>query len=84
MNRKISVIGLGYVGLPVAVAFGKKSKVILEFLAFKLGVINADLVREHKRYYDKNEYDILSKKTDSIIKKFYFFQLGLNTVCILR
>jgi UDP-N-acetyl-D-glucosamine/UDP-N-acetyl-D-galactosamine dehydrogenase len=28
MNRKISVIGLGYVGLPVAIAFGKKSKVI--------------------------------------------------------
>jgi UDP-N-acetyl-D-glucosamine/UDP-N-acetyl-D-galactosamine dehydrogenase len=28
MHRKISVIGLGYVGLPVAVAFGKKSKVI--------------------------------------------------------
>jgi UDP-N-acetyl-D-glucosamine/UDP-N-acetyl-D-galactosamine dehydrogenase len=28
MPRKISVIGLGYIGLPVAVAFGKKSKVI--------------------------------------------------------
>ena len=28
MNRKISVTGLGYVGLPVAVAFGKSSKVI--------------------------------------------------------
>lgn len=28
MNRKISVIGLGYVGLPLAVAFGLKSKVI--------------------------------------------------------
>ena len=28
MERKISVIGLGYVGLPVAIAFGKKSKVI--------------------------------------------------------
>jgi UDP-N-acetyl-D-glucosamine/UDP-N-acetyl-D-galactosamine dehydrogenase len=28
MKRKISVIGLGYVGLPVAVAFGNKSKVI--------------------------------------------------------
>ena len=27
-NRKISVIGLGYVGLPVAVAFGNKQKVI--------------------------------------------------------
>ncbi len=28
MNRKISIIGLGYVGLPVAVAFGKKNTVI--------------------------------------------------------
>ncbi len=27
-NRKISVVGLGYVGLPVAVAFGRQSKVI--------------------------------------------------------
>ena len=27
-NRKISVIGLGYVGLPVAVTFGNKQKVI--------------------------------------------------------
>jgi len=28
MNRKIAVVGLGYVGLPVAVAFGKKHEVI--------------------------------------------------------
>lgn len=28
MDRKISVIGLGYVGLPVAVAFGRKHRVI--------------------------------------------------------
>ena len=28
MNRKVSVIGLGYVGLPVAVAFGKTTQVI--------------------------------------------------------
>src|SRR5437762_12484198 len=27
-NRKISVVGLGYVGLPVAVAFGKQGNVI--------------------------------------------------------
>jgi UDP-N-acetyl-D-glucosamine/UDP-N-acetyl-D-galactosamine dehydrogenase len=26
--RKIAVIGLGYVGLPVAVAFGKESQII--------------------------------------------------------
>ncbi|QAS53444.1 nucleotide sugar dehydrogenase [Halobacillus litoralis] len=28
MNRKIAVVGLGYVGLPVAVAFGKTHKVV--------------------------------------------------------
>jgi UDP-N-acetyl-D-galactosamine dehydrogenase len=28
MNRKIAVVGLGYVGLPVAVAFGKKERII--------------------------------------------------------
>jgi len=28
VNRKISVIGLGYVGLPVAVAFGKKHRTV--------------------------------------------------------
>ncbi len=28
MNRKIAVVGLGYVGLPVAVEFGKKHRVI--------------------------------------------------------
>jgi UDP-N-acetyl-D-galactosamine dehydrogenase len=28
MDRKIAVVGLGYVGLPLAVAFGKKSRVI--------------------------------------------------------
>ena len=27
-NRKISVIGLGYVGLPVAIAFANQSRVI--------------------------------------------------------
>jgi len=27
-NRKISVVGLGYVGLPVAVAFGKTARAI--------------------------------------------------------
>ncbi len=28
MNRSIAVVGLGYVGLPLAVAFGKKAPVI--------------------------------------------------------
>ena len=60
------------------------SKPVLEFLGYKLNIINADLVKEHKRYYDLDEYKKLSKLIKMDIKKFYFFQLRLNTVCILR
>ena len=61
-----------------------KSKPILEFLAYKLKVINEHLIREHKRYYDLEEYKKLSKLINLKIKKFYFFQFGMNTVCILN
>ncbi len=46
MNRKISVIGLGYVGLPVAVAFGKSHRVI----GFDL---NQGRIEELKKGHDR-------------------------------
>lgn len=46
MTRKISVIGLGYVGLPVAVAFGMKSTAI----GFD---VNAERIRELQEGYDR-------------------------------
>ncbi len=45
-GRKISVIGLGYVGLPVAVAFGKQARVI----GFD---VNATRIRELKAGHDR-------------------------------
>ena len=63
---------------------GKKSKWILEFMAYRLKIINAELIREHKRYYDLNEYKKLSTLTNMKILKFYFFEFGLNTVCLLK
>jgi UDP-N-acetyl-D-galactosamine dehydrogenase len=45
MKRKIAVVGLGYVGLPVAVAFGKSHQVI----GFD---INAKRIKELKSGYD--------------------------------
>jgi len=47
MNHKIGVIGLGYVGLPLAIEFGKKYKTI----GFDL---NNDRVQELNRNFDKN------------------------------
>jgi len=47
-NRKVAVVGLGYVGLPIAVAFGKKEPII----AFD---INTARVEELKAGYDRNK-----------------------------
>ncbi|WP_210123359.1 MULTISPECIES: nucleotide sugar dehydrogenase [unclassified Staphylococcus] len=46
MNRNIAVVGLGYVGLPVAVTFGNKHKVI----GFD---INESRIQELKNNYDR-------------------------------
>lgn len=46
MNRKIAIVGLGYVGLPVAVSFGKKHEVI----GFD---INEKRIKELQEGYDR-------------------------------
>ena len=61
IKRNISVIGLGYVGLPVAVAFGKKRKVI----GFD---INQKRINELKSGVDKtNEVDLSELKKADIV-----------------
>jgi UDP-N-acetyl-D-galactosamine dehydrogenase len=56
LNNKIAIIGLGYVGLPLALAFGEKFKTI----GFD---INKNRIKELK---NKNDSNLLSKK-----KSFY-------------
>lgn len=60
------------------------SKWLLEFMAYKLKIINSELVKEHKRYYDLSEYETLAKKTNLKLEKFYFFEFKLNTFAILK
>ena len=57
MNRKISVIGLGYVGLPVAVAFGQSSSVI----GFD---INQERIEELNKGEDKTG-EVIASELDS-------------------
>jgi UDP-N-acetyl-D-galactosamine dehydrogenase len=47
-DRKVAIVGLGYVGLPIAIAFGKREPVI----AFD---INQDRVSELKSGHDRNK-----------------------------
>ena len=53
-------------------------------MAFKLHLINEDLVKEHKRYYNKDQYINLAKETESNLINFKFFLLGMNTIAILK
>jgi len=75
---------LGKDGKFVITAPSIYSKPVLEFLAFKLGLINRVLVEEHKRYYNKNEYVKLAEMTECNLLKFKFFMLGMNTLAILK
>ncbi|MDW8280030.1 MAG: methyltransferase domain-containing protein [bacterium] len=54
------------------------AKPILEFLAFKLNLINRDSIREHKRYYTKNNLRDLIKKTGFNVNKIFYFEFGFN------
>ena len=52
-DRKISVIGLGYVGLPVAVAFGKQSDVIgFDISAERISELQQGIDRTHEASTD--------------------------------
>jgi len=52
LNNKIAIIGLGYVGLPLALAFGEKFRTI----GFD---INKDRIKELQ---NKNDSNLLSKR----------------------
>ncbi|MBW0765903.1 nucleotide sugar dehydrogenase [Mammaliicoccus fleurettii] len=57
MKRKIAVVGLGYVGLPVAVAFGKQQEVV----GFDINEIRINEL--------KNGYDRTNEVTDNDLKE---------------
>lgn len=81
MKRKIAVVGLGYVGLPVAVAFGKHAEVI----GFD---ISEDRINELRNGYDRtnevedkdlNETKILYTSNKEDLKKADFIIVAVPT-----
>ena len=63
-NCKVAILGLGYVGLPLAIAIAKKKNCLLTKNKLRRKVIaydiNKERVRDLKRGFDKN--NIFSKK----------------------
>lgn len=56
----------------------KKSKPVLEFLSFKLGIVSREEISDHKRYYSKTELEKLLKKAGFSIVEVIEFEFGLN------
>jgi SAM-dependent methyltransferase len=59
-------------------------KHILEFMAFRLGVISAEEVADHKKYYGKTDLEEFAHKHGYIINTYKTFQLGGNSLCVLE
>jgi 2-polyprenyl-3-methyl-5-hydroxy-6-metoxy-1,4-benzoquinol methylase len=61
-----------------------KSKKILEFLAYKIRLISNREIKDHKKYYDRNEMVNLAKKTGLILTNYDLFQFGLNSLSVFK
>jgi len=62
----------------------KRAKRLLEFLAYRLHVINEEEIRDHKHYFDKTELVSFSKVAGFGEVHHRHFQLGLNNLVICR
>jgi 2-polyprenyl-3-methyl-5-hydroxy-6-metoxy-1,4-benzoquinol methylase len=62
----------------------KAAQPVLEFLSYRLKIISADEIRDHKKYYDRNELEKLFSQTGMAIEHHKYFQMGMNNFCIIK
>ncbi|HPK53250.1 MAG TPA: class I SAM-dependent methyltransferase [Smithellaceae bacterium] len=63
---------------------GKAARPVLEFLAYRLKIISAGEIREHKKYYDRAELEELFSQCGMVIERHEYFQFGMNNFCIVK
>ena len=78
-NKLLNENGIIIITTPTKIA-----KPILEFLAYKLKLINEDEIREHKHYYNKRELFSWLENKGFKIEKYKLFQFGFNQIIIGR
>lgn len=75
---------LNYGGYLIVTTPHKRSQKILEFLALKIKMINAEEILDHKHYYDKEELIVLMQQCGFVYVKHKYFQWGLNNLIICK
>lgn len=71
-------------GMLVLTTPASRSKDILEFLAFKLGIISKDEIGDHKKYYGKADIEKIIRQTGMEIMHSEIFMFGMNSLYVLR
>lgn len=60
------------------------AKPVLEFLAYKLKIVSEAEIRDHKRYYNKQDLlDLLDQTPHLNLKKHHYFQCGMNNFTLI-
>lgn len=63
----------------------KAARPVLEFLAYRLGVVSEAEIRDHKCYYDRASLAEIFRGTGLAIDRHAYFQLGMNNfLCATR
>jgi len=63
----------------------RNSKPVLEFLAYKMKIVNEEEINDHKKYYNYKDLEKLFKKTDKLkIQEHKYFQFFMNNFCVVN
>jgi 2-polyprenyl-3-methyl-5-hydroxy-6-metoxy-1,4-benzoquinol methylase len=60
------------------------AKPVLEFLAYRLGIVSEAEIRDHKRYYNRRRLGELFAGTGFQVEAHHYFQLGMNNFLVAR
>ncbi|GAG55014.1 unnamed protein product [marine sediment metagenome] len=69
-------------GLLIITTPTTQAKKILEFLAYKLQILNKEEIKEHSQYFSKNKIIDLLEKNRFVIKKYAYFEFKLNSITV--
>jgi 2-polyprenyl-3-methyl-5-hydroxy-6-metoxy-1,4-benzoquinol methylase len=63
----------------------RNAKPVLEFLAYKLKIVNEEEINNHKKYYNYKDLEKLFKDTDKLkIQEHKYFQFYMNNFCVVK
>jgi hypothetical protein len=59
------------------------AKPVLEFLAFRLGIVNPREIADHKRYWNRRDLASAAAQAGMIFEEHSYFQFGFNNFAVL-